>query len=85
MKNPYAMLHQAEKILKKGGLFYIHANQYRSAIASHLYRQIYFPWPHLIFEDDIVIKFALASHVLDSRALKTRESNLRLAKSLNMW
>lgn len=59
IKHPFEVLQQATKILKKDGIFYLYANLYRSAIASHLYRCIYFPFPHLLFEDDMVIKYAL--------------------------
>lgn len=62
MKHPFEVLQQATKLLKRvedGGKFFLSANLYRSAIASHLYRTIYFPWPHLLFEDEIVIEYAL--------------------------
>ncbi|MCL1976332.1 MAG: methyltransferase domain-containing protein [Firmicutes bacterium] len=59
MKHPFEILQQATKVLKRGGSFFIRANQYRSAIAHHLYRQIYFPYPHLLFDDELVIDFAV--------------------------
>ncbi|MEG0834331.1 MAG: class I SAM-dependent methyltransferase [Christensenellaceae bacterium] len=60
IRHPFEVLQQATKILKPNGLFYILANLYRSAVASHLYKVIFFPFPHLLFEEDIVTKFALS-------------------------
>ncbi len=54
---PYAALEQTFRILKPGGLAYISANLHRSAIASHRSREITFPWPHLLFSDDVVREF----------------------------
>jgi SAM-dependent methyltransferase len=51
--HPYRGLQELYTILKPGGLAYISANLYRSAVASHLYRDIYFPFPHLLFSDEI--------------------------------
>ncbi|MGI8703068.1 MAG: methyltransferase domain-containing protein [Candidatus Limnocylindrales bacterium] len=55
--HPYAALEQTFRILKPGGLAYISANLHRSAIASHRSREITFPWPHLLFSDDVVREF----------------------------
>jgi hypothetical protein len=30
---------------------------YRGPVASHLYREIYFPWPHLLFSDEVIREF----------------------------
>ena len=35
----------------------ISANLYRSQVGSHLYRDLYFPWPHLLFTDDVIKDF----------------------------
>jgi len=59
IQQPFEVLQQAYNLLKQDGLFFIKANQYCSAIASHLYRHIYFPFPHLLFDEDTVISFAL--------------------------
>lgn len=70
IRHPRTVLWQAAKILKEGGFFYLSANLYRSAVASHLYRQIHFPFPHLLFDDEIVTEFALengvAQHSIDA-------------------
>jgi len=41
MKHPFNALKQTARILKASGVIYIAANLYRSAISSHLYRQIF--------------------------------------------
>lgn len=52
--HPYALLDETYKLLKPGGLAWIRANLYAGPQASHRYRDIYFPWPHLLFSDDVV-------------------------------
>ncbi len=49
IRHPFAALRQCRELLHPMGKMYLYANQYRSAIASHLYREIPFPWPHLLF------------------------------------
>jgi 2-polyprenyl-3-methyl-5-hydroxy-6-metoxy-1,4-benzoquinol methylase len=56
-KHPYTMLESCYQLLKSKGLFYLRANLYRSAIASHRYREVYFPWPHLLFSDEVFEAF----------------------------
>jgi hypothetical protein len=41
-------------VLKPGGLAWLHVNLYAGPKASHRYRQIFFPWPHLLFSDDVI-------------------------------
>ena len=63
IRHPRTVMQEAVKALKNGGLFYMSANLYRSAVASHLYRNIYFPFPQLLFDDEIVREFALENGV----------------------
>jgi 2-polyprenyl-3-methyl-5-hydroxy-6-metoxy-1,4-benzoquinol methylase len=56
-RHPYTMLDSCYHLLKSKGLFYLRANLYRSAIASHRYREVYFPWPHLLFSDEVFEAF----------------------------
>lgn len=53
VQHPFAMLKAAYALLKPGGTFYMVANLYRGPKASHRYRQVYFPWPHLLFTDEV--------------------------------
>jgi SAM-dependent methyltransferase len=52
--HPYAMLKATWDVLKPGGVAWIRANLYAGPQASHRYRQINFPWPHLLFSDQVV-------------------------------
>lgn len=52
--HPYALLQEAFKVLKPGGLAWLHVNLFAGPQASHRYRDIYFPWPHLLFADDVI-------------------------------
>jgi SAM-dependent methyltransferase len=55
--HPYRALQEVYKMLKPGGLCWLHANLYRGPVASHLYREIKFPWPHLLFSDEVIKEF----------------------------
>jgi len=57
IRHPFSMLKTAFDLLKPGGRMYISANLYRGPKASHRYRQVYFPWPHLLFSDDVFEDF----------------------------
>ena len=51
--HPHAALKAVFEMLKPGGRAYIYANLYRGAKASHRYREVYFPWAHLLFEPEV--------------------------------
>ena len=59
MEHPYAGLTAVKDLLKPAGqgLAYISANLYRGPKASHRYREVLFPWPHLLFEDQVFTQF----------------------------
>ena len=59
MEHPYAALTAVKDLLRPGGdsLAYISANLYRGPKASHRYRDVFFPWPHLLFDDDVFVEF----------------------------
>lgn len=63
IRHPYTVLCECNKILKDDGVIFIQANQYRSAVASHLYRNVYFPYPHLLFSEDVIIDYCLKNGV----------------------
>jgi SAM-dependent methyltransferase len=51
--HPFAMLTAVERLLRPGGRAYLSGNLYRGPMASHRYREVYFPWPHLLFTDEV--------------------------------
>ena len=53
VQHPYSMLRAIKSIVAPGGKIYLEANLYRGPKASHRYREVFFPWPHLLFSDDI--------------------------------
>jgi ubiquinone/menaquinone biosynthesis C-methylase UbiE len=55
--HPYAALAEIFRILKPGGLAWIAANLHRGPMASHRYKEINFPFPHLLFSDDVFREF----------------------------
>ena len=57
IEHPYAALRGAKRLLKDDGRFFLSANLYRGPQASHRYREVYFPWPHLLFTDDVFEEF----------------------------
>ncbi len=57
VRHPYAMLERVHDLLRPGGELYLSANLYRGPKASHRYRQVFFPWPHLLFEDAVFEAF----------------------------
>ena len=59
IKHPYAALRGAKRLLKSDGRFFLSANLYRGPQASHRYREVFFPWPHLLFTDDVFEEFYL--------------------------
>jgi len=63
MMHPFTMLKECCRILKSDGKMYIHANLYRAPRASHLYRDIYFPFPHLLFPEEVIAEFCLKNGV----------------------
>lgn len=55
--HPHAVLSDIYRILRPGGLAYLSANLYRGPKASHLYRELFFPFPHLLFDDDVIRQY----------------------------
>jgi SAM-dependent methyltransferase len=55
--HPQAAMKAAFEMLKPGGKAYIYANLYRGAKASHRYRDVFFPWPHLLFQSSVWRQF----------------------------
>ncbi len=59
VEHPYAALQGVKDLLGPDGRAYIYANLYRGPKASHRYRDIFFPWPHLLFTDEVFEEFYL--------------------------
>lgn len=53
VQHPFRMLQTCRDLLAPGGRFYLVAHMYRSATGSHRTPQVFFPWPHLLFTDDV--------------------------------
>lgn len=57
IEHPFAALRATRQLLRPEGLMFLFANLYRGPKASHRYREVYFPWPHLLFQDDVVARY----------------------------
>lgn len=57
VEHPFASLAELFRVLKPGGRAYISANLHRGAQASHRYREVNFPYPHLLFTDEVFREF----------------------------
>ncbi|MGD8276868.1 MAG: class I SAM-dependent methyltransferase [Gemmatimonadota bacterium] len=57
MVHPFSALKAAGHLLRRDGCKYMITNLYRGPKASHLYREIFFPWPHLLFTDSVFMEF----------------------------
>ena len=55
--HPHGALKAVYDLLKPNGKAYIYANLYRGAKASHRYREVSFPWPHLLFQASVWQEF----------------------------
>ena len=51
------MLKACSDLLADNGDFYLRANLHRGATASHRYREMFFPWPHLLFDESVFYEF----------------------------
>jgi 2-polyprenyl-3-methyl-5-hydroxy-6-metoxy-1,4-benzoquinol methylase len=60
--HPYSMLKAMYERLRPGGVAYLAANLYRGPKASHRYREVFFPWPHLLFGDNVWREFYRTVH-----------------------
>lgn len=51
---PIEAIAELHRVMKPGALATIRANLHRGPTASHLAREIAFPFPHLLFQDDVI-------------------------------
>jgi SAM-dependent methyltransferase len=54
IRHPRAAFLELFRLMRPGGIAWIRANLYRGPTASHRSRHIHFPFPHLLFDDDVV-------------------------------
>jgi SAM-dependent methyltransferase len=59
---PLQMLSAIRDVLRNGGSAWLRMNIYTACNASHRYAEISFPWPHLLFEDEVVRQFYELHH-----------------------
>lgn len=57
VQHPFAMLKAIHSLLKDGATAYLYFNLYRGPLASHCYQDVFFPWPHLLFDDSVFEQF----------------------------
>jgi SAM-dependent methyltransferase len=57
VEHPFAALQELYRVMKPGGLAWIAANLHRGPMASHRYKDVHFPFPHLLFDDDVFREF----------------------------
>jgi cyclopropane fatty-acyl-phospholipid synthase-like methyltransferase len=55
--HPHAALRGLRTVLRPGGHMWLSANLHRGPLASHRYREVFFPWPHLLFSDRVFEQF----------------------------
>ena len=53
VSRPIEMLEAIHRVLTPGGRSWLYFNLYRGPSASHRYNEVPFPWPHLLFDDDV--------------------------------
>ena len=56
--HPFSMLKAARDHLRPGGRMVLNINLYRGPKASHRYGEVFFPWPHILFDDDVFRAFS---------------------------
>ena len=54
---PFEALSALYELLEPGGMLYFSSNLHRGWSASHRYREVYFPWPHLLFQDSVFAEY----------------------------
>jgi SAM-dependent methyltransferase len=73
VERPLETLRALFRILRPGGQAWLRFNLYASAVASHRYDQVNFPWPHLLFEDHVLAQYFEAHEIRDPMRGTARE------------
>jgi SAM-dependent methyltransferase len=66
VRRPLVMLEAIGRLLKVGGVAWLMFNLHRGPKASHRYREVFFPWPHLLFDPSVAAAFYRKHHDMDS-------------------
>jgi SAM-dependent methyltransferase len=61
---PVQLLAAVYAAMKPGATAWLRLNIFAARNASHLYNEVFFPWPHLLFEDRVVAEFYRRHHAL---------------------
>jgi SAM-dependent methyltransferase len=67
MTRPLQMLAAIYNVLTVGGTAWLQMNLYRSRSASHRYREVFFPWPQLLFDDAVCAEYYRRRHGQEQR------------------
>lgn len=62
VRRPLQMLQQLRRLLRDGGHAWLRFNLQAGTSASHRYREVFFPWPHLLFDDEVGRQFYEKRH-----------------------
>jgi len=62
---PLQMLDAIHRLLRPDGTAWLYFNLYRGRNASHVYREVHFPWPHLLFEESVCGTYYREHHARD--------------------
>lgn len=55
--HPHTALERCFELLEPGGSMFLQLQLHRGPKASHRYREVFFPWPHLLFTPDVFEKY----------------------------
>ncbi len=55
--HPFTMLKQCNELLTPSGQMYLDVNPYRSPTGSHQVKDVFFPFPHLLFGDEVFVEY----------------------------
>jgi 2-polyprenyl-3-methyl-5-hydroxy-6-metoxy-1,4-benzoquinol methylase len=67
VSRPLQMLQALYDLLKFGGQAWLRMNVYTARNASHKYREVFFPWPHLLFDDDVLAAYYAKHHGIEKQ------------------
>jgi SAM-dependent methyltransferase len=65
VRRPLPMLDAIARLLGAGGQAWLMFNLHRGPKASHRYREVFFPWPHLLFEPAVCAAYYRKHHGVD--------------------